>query len=86
MKRIDLLNELRGLPRAELQQRAKSIAEELMKLRFRMATGQLEQTHRVRQLRRDFARIQTFLRPEAGSQRKPISQGTRQVGTSSSAK
>ena len=61
MKRIDLLKELRGLSRDDLTQRARSVAEEMMKLRFRKATGQLEQSHRLSQLKRDFARIKSVL-------------------------
>lgn len=62
MKRQNLLKEIRGLSAQDLKQRARNIAEEMMKLRFRMGTGQLEQTHRVRDLRREFARIQTVLK------------------------
>ena len=71
MKRKDFLNEIRGLSRDDLKEKARGIAEELMKLRFRLSTGQLDQTHRVRELRRNFARIQTFLKekPAATEQR-----------------
>jgi large subunit ribosomal protein L29 len=62
MKRTDFLKEIRGLSREDLVQRARSLAEELMKLRFRKSTGQLEQFHRLQQLRRDFARIKSTLR------------------------
>ena len=61
MKRRDALKELRGLSVKELQDRAKKTAEETMKLRFRKASGQLEQSHRIGQLQRGLARILTCL-------------------------
>ena len=39
--------------------------KELFNLRFQRATGQLENTARVRQVRRDIARVQTALRAQA---------------------
>ena len=60
MKQKDLLNELKKLDKAALSTRARGIAEELMKLRFRKKTGQLEQTHRLRDLRRELARVLTL--------------------------
>jgi len=38
-----------------------SLKKEAFNLRFRKASGQLENTARVRQVRRDIARIQTLL-------------------------
>jgi ribosomal protein L29 len=61
MKRKDLLSELRGLSAAGLKERGAKVAEELMKLRFRQTTGQLTQSHRLQILRRELARIKTFL-------------------------
>lgn len=54
------MKELKGLDKAALSARARGIAEELMKLRFRKKTGQLEQTHRLRNLRRELARVLTL--------------------------
>jgi len=39
-----------------------TLREELFNLRFQLATGQLENTSRVRQVRKDIARILTILR------------------------
>jgi large subunit ribosomal protein L29 len=39
--------------------------KELFNLRFQRATGQLENTARVRQVRRDIGRVQTALRAQA---------------------
>lgn len=61
MKRKDLLVEIRKLSTVELNERARSVSEELMKLRFRKGTGQVEQSHRFGQLKRELARIRTVL-------------------------
>jgi large subunit ribosomal protein L29 len=39
-----------------------SLKKEQFNLRFQAATGQLEKTHRVQEVRRDIARIKTVLR------------------------
>jgi ribosomal protein L29 len=61
MKRKDLLAEIRALKPAELTARARSLGEELMKLRFRKSSGQLEQAFRVGQAKRELARVLTEL-------------------------
>lgn len=61
MKSKQYLTEIRGLSKDDLKLRAKQVAEELMKLRFRAAGGQQTQTHRIGALKRDLARIQTIL-------------------------
>jgi large subunit ribosomal protein L29 len=45
----------------ELQLREKELAEQLYKLRFQRATGRIESPARMRQVRREIARIQTVL-------------------------
>jgi large subunit ribosomal protein L29 len=45
----------------ELQDEVMSLRKEAFNLRFQKATGQLENTARVRQVRRDIARIKTVL-------------------------
>ncbi len=52
--RAKTLDELRG----ELE----GLKKEQFNLRFQKATGRLENTARVRQIRRDIARIQTIMR------------------------
>ena len=54
--------ELRELPDDELLARVDNAKEELFNLRFQQATGQLDNPTRVRQVRRDVARIATVLR------------------------
>jgi large subunit ribosomal protein L29 len=44
----------------ELEQRIKAAREELFNLRFQHATGQLENTGRLREIRRDIARLLTI--------------------------
>jgi large subunit ribosomal protein L29 len=46
----------------ELRTELESLKKEQFNLRFQKATGQLENTGRVRQIRRDIARIQTIMR------------------------
>ena len=54
--------ELRGLGEEELVTRLKEAKEELCNLRFQAATGQLENHGRLRQVRREIARIYTIMR------------------------
>ncbi|MGZ8580203.1 MAG: 50S ribosomal protein L29 [Actinomycetota bacterium] len=54
--------ELRELPDDELLARVDSAKEELFNLRFQLATGQLDNPTRIREVRRDVARIATVLR------------------------
>ena len=54
--------ELRELPEDELLSRIDSAKEELFNLRFQLATGQLDNTARLKELRHDVARIATVLR------------------------
>ena len=54
--------ELRELPDDDLYVRIESAKEELFNLRFQMATGQLDNTARLKELRHDVARLATVLR------------------------
>jgi large subunit ribosomal protein L29 len=55
-------SELRELPDEELLSRIDGAKEELFNLRFQLATGQLDNTARLKELRHDVARIATVLR------------------------
>ena len=46
----------------ELQQKAKELNEELFNLRFQLSMGVAKNPSRVRQAKRDLARVQTVLR------------------------
>ena len=54
--------ELRAKSPDELKTDLMSLKKEAFNLRFQRATGQLENTARVRQVRRDIARIKTTIR------------------------
>ena len=54
--------ELRALPDDALDEKLKEAKEELFNLRFQNATGQLDNTVRLRQVRREIARIYTVQR------------------------
>jgi large subunit ribosomal protein L29 len=51
--------ELRALNQEELNKKLAEAKEELFNLRFQMSTAQLDNPRRVRQVRRDIARIET---------------------------
>jgi large subunit ribosomal protein L29 len=53
---------LRELTDDELTLRLKDAKEELFKLRFQMATGQLDNNRQLRTVRHDIARIYTVMR------------------------
>ena len=53
--------DLRGLSRDALNAKVVELKEELFTLRFQAATGQLESNGRLRNVRKDIARIYTVL-------------------------
>ncbi|HLS34854.1 MAG TPA: 50S ribosomal protein L29 [Bacillota bacterium] len=55
-------NEIRELTTAEIEQNVKSLKEELFNLRFQLATGQLENTARISEVRKSIARMKTIIR------------------------
>jgi large subunit ribosomal protein L29 len=59
--------ELKDLTAEELRQKAAGLQDELFKLRIRQATSQVENPMRIRQLRRDIARVRTAQRVLAGA-------------------
>ena len=58
------VSELRSQSKDELGEALVKLKKEQFNLRFQKATGQLESTSRVRQVRRDIARILTVLGQE----------------------
>ncbi len=54
--------EIRVLGTSELELKVKSLKEELFNLRFQLATGQLENTARIREVRKAIARMKTVIR------------------------
>lgn len=61
------VSEIRELTIEELRQREQDIAEELFNLKFQRATAQLENKMRVRQVRRDLARVKTVIQEKQTS-------------------
>ncbi|MCL6444705.1 MAG: 50S ribosomal protein L29 [Alicyclobacillus sp.] len=55
-------NELRNLSSEEIENRIDQLKDELFNLRFQLATGQLENPMRIRQVRKDIARAKTILK------------------------
>jgi len=55
------IGELRDKSEDQLKEELTKLKKEQFNLRFQKATGQLEKTSRVREVRRNIARIQTLL-------------------------
>ncbi len=55
------VNELRDKSNDELHTRERDLSEQLFKLRFQRATGRMENPSKMRQVRREIARIKTLL-------------------------
>ena len=70
-------SDLRARTVDELTEEVDTLAKEIFNLRFQRASGQLENTARVRQVRRDIARIKTIL----GERRRQSEQGRASQGT-----
>lgn len=54
--------EIRDLTTEELARKVDDLKEELFNLRFQLATGQLDNPLRIKNVRRDIARAKTVLR------------------------
>lgn len=55
-------NKLRDMTSEELVRKVGELKEELFNLRFQMATGQLENPVRVKEVRKSIARAKTIIR------------------------
>ena len=55
-------NELTAMSKDQLEEKVKELKSELFGLRFQLATGQLQNTMQISQLKRDIARCKTILR------------------------
>ena len=58
--------EIRNQTLEELRDREKELADQLFALRLQKVTGQLEKPARIREVRRDLARVMTVLREKRG--------------------
>lgn len=63
-------SEVRAKTIDELKDELMSLKKEQFNLRFQQATGQLENTVRMRQVRRDIARIQTVAAEKQAAEAK----------------
>lgn len=54
--------EIRGMSSDALMQELDDAHHELLNLRFQLSQGQLENTNRISEVKRDIARIKTILR------------------------
>ena len=59
------VKEIRELTTAEMLDQEKQLKEELFNLRFQLETGQLENTARIKEVRKSIERIKTVLREQA---------------------
>ena len=58
------VKELRDLTAAELAEKEQQLLQELFSLRFQLAAGRVENPMKIRQARRDLARVKTVLRQQ----------------------
>jgi large subunit ribosomal protein L29 len=59
------IDDVRRLTTDQLTDELISLKKEQFNLRFQAATGQLEKSHRVQEIRRDIARIKTVMRDKS---------------------
>ena len=67
MKTKDYMNELNAKSVDELQNELVAATKELFNLRFQNATNQLENTSRIKDVRKNIARIQTVIAQKANA-------------------
>jgi large subunit ribosomal protein L29 len=72
-RRIDKIREESG---TELEARQKDLVEQIFRLRFQLTTGQAEALKRLREAKKDLARVKTILRAqELSAGAKPAKAG-----------
>ncbi len=59
--------DIRVMSTDQLDDQLQALKKEQFNLRFQKASGQLEKTARVRQVRRDIARVKTVLKQKAST-------------------
>jgi len=59
--------DVRALTQDQLADELLKLKKEQFNLRFQAATGQIEKTHRVNEVRKDIARIKTVLRSKTAA-------------------
>jgi len=58
--------ELRELSAEDLASKEEELREQMFKLRFQQAIGQLDNPFKLREARRDIARVKTILKQKSG--------------------
>ncbi|MDP1874076.1 50S ribosomal protein L29 [Phenylobacterium sp.] len=59
--------DVRGMSPDQIADSLLNLKKEQFNLRFQAATGQVEKTHRVNEIRKDIARLKTILRGKQAS-------------------
>ena len=67
MKSNQRASDLNAMSKDQLSDELLNLKKEQFNLRFQRATGQLENTGRVREVRRDIARVKTLQRQESAA-------------------
>lgn len=67
MKTKKYVDDLRAMSVAELNEELVSAKKELFNLRFQNATNQLDNTSRIKEVRKNIARIQTVIAAKASA-------------------
>lgn len=67
MKSKQRFSDLKAMSSDQLSEELLNLKKEQFNLRFQRATGQLENTGRVREVRRDVARVKTLQRQKAAA-------------------
>jgi large subunit ribosomal protein L29 len=70
MKSTGRLDKLKDLSEEELNDRKEEMSEEAFRLRFQLAMGRAEALKRMRELRRDRARVLTLLQQKQAGRQK----------------
>lgn len=59
------VKELKGMELVELAEQERKLKQEMFNLRFQLATGRIENPMKIRQTRRDLARVKTIMQQKA---------------------
>jgi large subunit ribosomal protein L29 len=60
--KAERIEKYRNMGRSELENQERDLGEQIFRLRFQMTTGQAEGLKRLREARKDLARVKTLLR------------------------
>ena len=69
-------SEIRGMSQSERQTKVAELKQELFNLRFQHATGQLENPQKLKQAKRDIARVETIIREDISQKHQTDNQET----------